>query len=325
MTDRPTSVTTVAARLAGAARVGARASVVRRVAVALCLFLVIAVVGVLGGVGWIGSERAIHPTQPTYAWSLAGYPALKAVMQQVTFRSSTGIRMAGRFFPGRSRATIILSEGYGDTQDEMVPWANLLHGAGYSVLTYDMRDRGHSGGSAVTLGALEQLDLVSAVSYVAARHDVDKRRIGALGLSLGGATTILAAARDRRIRAVVDDCGFSDAPGVIAASFTHFIGLPAFPFAPITVKIAEWRAGVDINAVRPMDVIGKISPRPVLIIHGLADPLVPPSNSVRNYAAAQQPKEKWWVPRAGHTQSRAVAGAAYTRHVVAFFRRYLGA
>jgi uncharacterized protein len=108
-------------------------------------------------------------------------------------------------------------------------------------------------------------------------------------------------------------------------SFTHFIGLPAFPFAPITVQIAEWRAGVDINAVRPVDVIGTISPRPVLIIHGLADPLVPPSNSVRNYAAAQQPKEKWWVPRAGHTQSRAVAGAAYTRHVVAFFRRYLGA
>src|SRR5919202_383780 len=242
---------TVGARPAGVARVGAHAPIVRRVIVALCLFVVIAVVVVLGGVGWIGLERAIPPKQPTYAWSLAGYPALKAVMQQVTFRSSTGIRMAGRFFPGRSHATIILSEGYGDTQDEMLPWANLLHGAGYSVLTYDMRDRGHSGGSAVTLGALEQLDLVSAVSYVAARHDVDKRRIGALGLSLGGATTILAAARDRRIRAVVDDSGFSDAPGVIAASFTHFIGLPAFPFAPITVQIAEWRGGGGINAGGP--------------------------------------------------------------------------
>ena len=320
-----TSVATVAAGLAGVSRAGTHARIVRRVIVALCLLLVIAVVGVLGGVGWIGSERAIHPRQPTYAWRLAGYPALGAAVQRVTFRGSTGVRLDGRFFPGRSRATIILSEGYGDTEDEMLPWANLLHQAGYSVLTYDMRDRGHSGGSAVTLGALEQFDLVSAVSYVAARRDVDKGRIGALGVSLGGATTILAAARDRRIRAVVDDCGFSDAPGVIATSFTRFIGLPAFPFAPITVQIAEWRAGVDINAVRPVDVIGKISPRPVLIIHGLADTLVPPSNSVRNYAAARQPKEIWWVPRAGHTQSRAVAGAAYTRHVVAFFRRYLGA
>jgi fermentation-respiration switch protein FrsA (DUF1100 family) len=90
------------------------------------------------------------------------------------------------------------------------------------------------------------------------------------------------------------------------------------------VKIAEWRAGVDINAVRPVDVIGTISPRPVLIIHGLADTLVTPSHSARK-AAARQLNEIWWVPRAGHTQSCTVAGAAYTRHVVAFFRRYLGA
>jgi uncharacterized protein len=62
-----------------------------------------------------------------------------------------------------------------------------------------------------------------------------------------------------------------------------------------------------------------------LIIQGLADTLVPPSNSRRNYAAARQPKEIWLVTRAGHTQSRAVAGAAYTRRVVAFFHRYLGA
>lgn len=325
MRDRQPSAATVAPGPTGVARAGAPAPSGRRVTVALCLAFVLAVVGVLGGVGWMGSERALHPKQPLYAWSLAGYPALKATVQQVTFRSSTGVRMAARFFPGRSRATIILSEGYGDTQDEMLPWANLLHRAGYSVFTYDMRDRGQSGGSAVTLGALEQVDLVAAVEYVVSRRDVDQRRIGALGVSLGGAVTILAAARDRRIRAVVDDCGFSDAPGVIASSFTHFIGLPAFPFAPITVQIAEWRAGVDINAVRPMDVIGRISPRPVLIIHGLADTLVPPRNSARNYAAAGLPKEIWWVPRAGHTQSRAVAGAAYTRRVVAFFRRYLGA
>src|SRR5438067_4678368 len=131
MKDPQTSVATVAAGPAGVARAGAHVRIVRRVIVALCLFLVIAVVGVLGGVGWIGSERAIHPKQHTYAWSLAGYPALGAAVQQVTFRGSTGVRMAGRFFPGRSRATIILSAGYGDTQDQMVPWADLLHRAGY--------------------------------------------------------------------------------------------------------------------------------------------------------------------------------------------------
>src|SRR4029077_15614185 len=87
-----------------------------------------------------------------------------------------------------------------------------------------------SGGRAVTLGALEPLDLVSAVDYLTTRDDIDQNRIGALGLSLGAATTILAAADDRRIGAVVADSSFSGACSGISSSFQHFIGLPAFPF-----------------------------------------------------------------------------------------------
>src|SRR5207248_1163959 len=161
----------------------------------------------------------------------------------------------------------------------------------------------------------------SAVHYLTSRRDVDRARIGALGVSLGGATTILAAAQDRRIKAVVDDCGFADAPTAIANGFAYFIHLPAFPFSLIAVKIAEWRAGVNVEAVRPVDTIGRISPRPIFIIHGLADKAVLPANSVRNFAAAQEPKQYWPVPGAGHTQSRVVAGSLYVRRVDAFFRR----
>ena len=302
---------------------GSRASRLRRIMVVLCALVLVLAVAVVGTVGWIGSERAIHPSAATYTWLLTDYPNLRP--QNVTFMSRTGIKIAARFFPGRSHATIVLSHGYGDNQNQMLPWANFLNRAGYSVLTYDMRDRGRSGGDAVTLGALEQDDLISAVDYLTSRHDVDRARIGALGVSLGGATTILAAAQDRGIKAVVDDCGFADAPTVIANGFTYFIHLPAFPFAFVSVKIAEWRAGVDVEKVRPVDKIGLISPRPIFIIDGLADKAVLPVNSARNFAAAKEPKQIWWVRSAGHTQSRVVAGSLYVRRVVAFFRRYLGA
>ena len=66
MRERHASLTTVAARPDGVTRVSAHAPIVRRVVTALCLFLVMAVVGVLGGVGWIGSERAIHPAQTAH-------------------------------------------------------------------------------------------------------------------------------------------------------------------------------------------------------------------------------------------------------------------
>lgn len=309
-------------RATGTARRSRQRRVWRRLVIAVTAVLLVVVV-VLGSVGWIASERAIHPAPHTYTWSLADYPNLKA--EPVTFRSSTGVTIAGRFFPGASKATIVLSHGYGDNQNQMLPWADFLNRSGFSVFTYDMRARGASGGSAVTLGALEQYDLVSAVEYLATRPDVDPSRIGALGVSLGGSVTILAAARDPRIKAIVDDCGFSDATDVINTSFEHFIGIPAWPFAPVAVQIAEWRAGVNVSAVRPMDVIGSISPRPVFIIHGTADREVPPDNSVRNYDAARQPKQIWWVAGAGHADSRQVAGAEYARRVDAFFHQALGA
>jgi uncharacterized protein len=302
---------------------GSRRSRLGRIVAVLCALVLLLAVAIVGTVGWIGSERAIHPHAATYTWRLADYPNLRP--QNVTFISRTGIKIAARFFPGRSHATIVLSHGYGDNQNQMLPWANFLNRAGYNVLTYDMRNRGRSGGDAVTLGALEQYDLISAVGYLTSRHDVDRARIGALGVSLGGAATILAAAQDRHIKAVVDDCGFADAPTVIANGFAYFIHLPAFPFAFVSVKMAEWRAGINVDAVRPVDKIGLISPRPIFIIDGLADKAVLPVNSARNFAAAKEPKQIWWVRGAGHAQSRVVAGSLYVRRVVAFFRRYLGA
>ena len=272
-----------------ARRARTRGATLRRIGKIVLALVVLLAVAVVGGVGWIGSERAIHRAPNNYSWGLNDYPNLKP--EPVTIASRTGTRIAGRFFPGRSRTTIILSPGYGDRQEQMLPWADFLSRAGYSVFTYDMRARGQSGGDAITLGALEQEDLLSVIDYVAARPDVDKDKIGALGVSLGGAATVLAAARDPRVKVVVDDCGFSDAPNVIFSAFEHFIHLPPIPFAPVTVAIADLRTGQRIERVRPVDAIGRIAPRPVFIIHGLADAYVPPDNGERNFAAAKEPKQ----------------------------------
>lgn len=232
------------------------------------LFLVcFLVLVVIGGVGWVGSERALHPGYYHYSWSLANYPDLQP--EPLEMNSSTGAHLRGRFFVGFRHALIVLVSGYGDTEDQMLPFAEFLHRAGYSTLTFNARARATSGGEYVTLGALEQKDLISVLDYAASRKDVDSHRIGLLGISMGGATAILAAAQDQRVRAVVDDSGFSDAPGVIRAGFEHFIHLPAFPLAPVTVWIASHRAGIDVSRVRPVDVIQEISPRPILIIHAL--------------------------------------------------------
>ena len=79
-----------------------------------------------------------------------------------------------------------------------------------------------------------------------------------------------------------------------------------------------------MNTVRPVDVIGSISPRPLLIIHGLNDQVVPPANSERNFARARQPKQLWLVPGAGHGKAHTAKKAEYEQRVVGFFRNSLG-
>ncbi|HEY3825931.1 MAG TPA: alpha/beta hydrolase [Bryobacteraceae bacterium] len=256
-----------------------------------------------GAIGWVGSERALRPAYRKYDWTLATYPDLRPEPFHV--RTADNITLEGRFFPGDRKSLVILASGYGDTQDQMLSIGEFLHRAGYSVLTYNSRARAPSGGEYVTLGVWEQGDLLSVVDYAAGRNDVDSSRIGVLGIS--------------RIRAVVDDSGFSDAPSVVAASFEHFIHLPAFPFAPLTVAIAGYRAGVDVNSVRPMAVIGQISPRPLLIIHDTGDLVVPTDNSRRNFAAAREPKELWLVEAAGHARAHTVVKPEYEKRVTAFF------
>jgi fermentation-respiration switch protein FrsA (DUF1100 family) len=289
----------------------------KRFAVRIAAVVIVLSITVLLGVGWIGSERAIHPRVAHYPKSLADFPDLRP--QEVSFESRTHTRIAAEFFPGERHTTIVLSHGYGDNQAQMLPYAEFLHQKGFSILTYDMRNRGHSGGDAVTLGGLEHLDLMSAVDYLVTRPDVDRDRIGAMGVSLGASTTLLAAADDARIKAVLDDSGFSDAPKVIGSSFEHFIGLPPFLFAPVTLSIVHLRTGIDVGAVRPVDVIWRISPRPLLIIHCMNDTVVPPDNSDRNFAAARDPKQFWRISTGGHIDGLKVAHDEYERRVSQFF------
>jgi len=285
------------------------------------LVALLLVLAVLGTVGWVGSERALHPGYQHYDWSLETFPDLHP--EHIHVRGADNVLLDGLFFPGDRPSLVILASGYGDTQVQMFSIAEFLHHAGFSVLTYNSRARATSGGKYVTLGVLEQQDALSLVNYAIGRRDVDANRIGMLGISMGGAIAILTAAKDQRIRAVVDDSGFSDAPGVIAASFEHFIHLPAFPFAPITVGIADLRANIDVSRVRPMDVIGKISPRPLLIIHDSGDSVVPVANSLRNFAAAGEPKELWLVPESGHGAAQTKAEPEYQQRVTKFFEQAL--
>lgn len=251
------------------------------------------------------------------------YPDMEPVAELVSFPVPEGGRRVGWFIPGRSQATIILLHGFGCQRQEMLEYAQLLHQAGYSTLLFDFRGRGDSDGDAVTLGFYEQQDALAAVEYLRSRHDVDMGRVGVLGISMDGAVAILAAAQEPAIRAVVADSPFESAERAIEEGFTRVVGLPAFPFAPITLQFIEWRLGISPDDIVPRDHIAAISPRPILIIHGLADTDVNSANSEALFEAALEPKELWLLPGVDHANGIRDRRVEYSQRMVAFFNRHL--
>ena len=276
--------------------------------------------GALLGLGWDASGRALHPGCGTYDWSREDYPELSG--EEVVVDSSTGAKLAGRFFRGREAATIVLLHGYGGNQDELLPLAEQLHEAGYTVFTYDQRGCGGSTGE-VTFGAREQDDLISVVAYLSSRPDVDGDRLGAFGFSMGGATALMTAAREPRIKAVVADSAWSDVRAWLRPSVKDSLVHPRDRFTALSLKLAELRTGIDLDDLRPVDVVGRISPRPVLFVHGRADDVVGVAEAERNHGAAREPKELVLVSGAGHGDTIAPGGASLRGHVPHFFRRAL--
>jgi len=53
----------------------------------------------------------------------------------------------------------------------------------------------------------------------------------------------------------------------------------------------------------PVDRISQVSPIPVLILHGLDDPIVPLHHGQLLYAASSEPRQLWLTARSGHIQS----------------------
>lgn len=269
---------------------------------------------------WRASGQALRPPRIPAASSLEAYPNLRA--EEVLLEGRDGATLSGRFFRGRSSATVVLVHGYSANQDEMLPVAAALHSAGFGIFTYDARGCGRSGG-AVTFGAREQDDLIAVVDHLAVRAGVDPSRIGVLGFSMGAATAILAAARDRRIAAIVADSAWSDARSWLRPSLRSFLVHPRERFSPASLKLVELRARIDLDLLRPVDVVGRISPRPLLLLHGSADSVVLPEDSERLLAAAGEPKKRIVVDAAGHTDTIAPGGASCGPGVCAFFESAL--
>ncbi len=246
------------------------------------------------------------------------------VREPVTLTSRDGTRLAAWFIAGARPQTLLVLHGYTACKDDMLSHAAFLHAAGYSLLLLDLRACGASGGRAVTLGGREQEDVAAALAYLQTRPDVDASQLGILGLSLGGALAILAAAACPAVRAVVAEAPFRSLSSAVRQNFRRYTRLPSVPLALLALRLTEWRHQVRAGAVVPEQAVARLGRCALLLIHAEDDPVIAIADSEAIVHQARGPVEFWRLPSAPHAMAYNVFREAYPARVVAFFDTWLG-
>jgi putative redox protein len=165
-----------------------------------------------------------------------------------------------------SQAQDVTASGYRELADR------LAADTGWTVLTFSFRGTGRSGGNFSLGGWLD--DLQAASDALRATPGVEE--VWLCGFAAGGALALCAAGEDERVRGVASfaapaDFGdrATDARRFVAQARSQgLIRDPKFPD-----DLDGWAR--QLRDIRPLSVVGKIPPRPVLIVHGSNDEVVP--------------------------------------------------
>lgn len=313
---------------------------VRWIVVALLIVSVVVTTAYTALSIYISTQLIYVPQQPLYATPAS----LGLQFKYVTFPSRIDqVQLKGWFIPGvlpggklTAQRTIIMVHGTrANRADQAAGLLNLsvaLAQHGFAVLAFDMRGTGESPPAPLSLGYFEQRDVLGAVDFLRsgplAYPDLGRPRIiGGYGVSMGGATLLMAAAQEPAFRAIVSDCAYADIIPILEREVPQRGHVPGLftPGALIAVRVLY---GVDYYAVRPVDVVASIAPRPIFFIQGASDTYVPPSNMDMLAAAARTAPnanvQTWLVPGAAHAQSFHTEGTVYVDRVVAFYNATLG-
>jgi uncharacterized protein len=232
--------------------------------------------------------------------------------EDVTFKTTDGLKLAGWYIPSRNRSAVIVFPAGGRSGGQ--EHARMLARHGYGVLIFDPRGTGESEGDPYRYGG--ERDVKAALAFLRSRPDVDPARIGGLGLSLGGELMLQTAGETAALKAVVSEgAGIRSIreqmlkPGVLK-------WLSAPYWATSTGAIAVFSNHAPPPNLK--DLVARVSPRPIFLIYS-GHPLGGEELNEQFYAAAGEPRTLWKVADAGHTGGLDTHPKEYERRVVGFF------
>ncbi|MFO0960633.1 MAG: alpha/beta fold hydrolase [Isosphaeraceae bacterium] len=279
--------------------------------------------------------------------SVAGYLAISIMSANILTRSGTadaanaaafalpeaarpwsvttedGLTLRGGWLPDPSSdRLLILVHGMRESSEHLADLAVDLHRRGFNVLFFDLRGHGRSDPHRLTMGRRERADLLAALKW-ARGEGFTPDRIGWLGRSMGGAMLVMEGADNPEIGVVVLDSPYGNLPVLLDDQLTRHSHLPKV-FNPGIILAAHQVYGVRTDDLMPIESARQWGDRPMLLIHGDQDAIVP-IEQARSLAQAAGPSCELRILRGvGHVRAYRQDPSGYADQVAAFFRSHLG-
>jgi len=264
------------------------------------------------------SFEQVRGIQAKYGCDFEAYDNAKK--EPFTLDRGNGVTLACEFLPAPEHASRqrnkCLVRVHGFSQNRLisarfVPFAQAM---GYSMLIYDQRGFGESGGFC-GFGHYEKDDLAALVKWVRTRLGEDCI-IGLHGESMGAITILEALDQLDGIAYAIADSSCSSVYSLVQ-TLTH---LPAFPILSIVNLWMTLRYRVSLKGIRPVDKVSR-SNVPILFFHGTADKQIPVTECPKLFAAANNPLSSMEVfEGAEHCMGHALEQERYEALALAFVR-----
>jgi alpha-beta hydrolase superfamily lysophospholipase len=266
----------------------------------------------IGLLAWIGLGWQF--SRPVPAPIGAAPPDLHA--DAIEFPSKSGSMIhAWLSHVATHKGVILLLPGVRANRRSMIERALFLRDAGYSTLLIDFQATGESPGEAITFGWRERLDVMAAVHTVKQRFP--DTPIGIIGVSLGGAATVLSAP-DLNVQAAVLEAVYPSIAAAVENRLRMRLGGFGAALSPLLLVQLGPRLGISPSELKPIDRIGSLH-CPILMIGGAIDEHTTVTDTQRLFAAAREPKELWIIQGAAHVDFLHARGDDYRRRVLSFF------
>jgi fermentation-respiration switch protein FrsA (DUF1100 family) len=269
-------------------------------------------------------RRAFVPSRPLFLDDFTFTPfEFQADYEDVELVTADGITFGAWHFrqPG-SPQTVIISGGHKGQREGALGIAVALWRKGFNVILYSYRGMPGSDRAPITFGINEVLELQAVVAF--ARKRIANARIGLLGYSMGAVVSLLGAAGEPGVQALVLDSPFSDLRRLLVDNVRSATKLPGTPLVWLAGLMFWIRTRRRLGDCNPLAVLSSLEPRPLFFIHGGADRMTSVNHSRRLYDGYRGPREIWIVQGAPHTGAYFADRPLYVERVAGFFARHLG-